>query len=121
METSKRLDKLIEQISAIYIESRNKQTLEKRLENYTQANLLITEANKLINDIQNFVVTLDMNKEDNSHIGKINEFIDMLSNNHLNFNETLSIVNQLMIISSGLPSDTQIQDNIQQEVIYEEI
>lgn len=117
---SKKLSKVMSQITTLHIESRKKQTFEKKLENYTCCVQLINEATKLMDDMQNQISKLDTSNVDKSHLGKINGYIDLLTNNALNFDEIIYIIEQLIAISNNLPMTTQIYDNIEQEIIYEE-
>ena len=79
------------------------------------------EASQLIENLQNQISKLDTIKADNPRIEKINCFIDLLTNGNLDFDETMNIINELCAISAGIPTTTQIFDNIEQEVIYEEV
>jgi hypothetical protein len=108
------------EISMICIDSQKKLTLEKKLENYTKGTLLISEANELIEKLQNEITNMDTSKINKTNFGKVNEYIDLLSVNNPNFDEVLYIIEQFRAINSGLPVTAQINDNIEQEVIYEE-
>lgn len=121
METSsKRLSKIISEISLICIDSQKKLPLEKKLENYTKGNLLIGEATQLLEKMQNEITNIDTNKINKVNFAKIGELIDLLSTNNPRFDEVVYIVEHLRAISSELPITAQTNDNIDQEVIYEE-
>lgn len=123
METfSKKLGHNISQMQIIYLDSNKKLSLEKKLENYNKSNLLMSESHELIDNLQKEILNLDTNNPVKTPNSKINELIELLSNNNNNpkFDEVLYIVQQLQNISKGLPVTTQITDNVNQEVIYEE-
>ena len=125
LETSnyRKLEKVMNQISFIHIESRKKQTFEKKLEHYTQCTILINEALKLIDEMKNQITNIDSlgTKADNLQIESMHKWIDLLNNDaQLNFDEIIHIVEQLNCIATGIPTTTQLNDNIDQEVIYEE-
>jgi hypothetical protein len=125
METSsKRLDKILNEISTIYIDSHQSSKtptqLSKKLQNYTKGTLLIDEAVQLIEKLQEEIKNMDTTKADKSHSSKINQYIDLLSISNQKFDNVLNLVEQFRGICSGIPNSTEIFDNIDQEVIYEE-
>ena len=65
------------------------------------------------------ISNIDSKKVDPSQEGNLNKFIDILSLG-TDFDETLYIADRLMSISAGIPSVTEIVDNVEKEVIYEE-
>jgi hypothetical protein len=126
METtsSKQLYDIMNEIRMIYIDSQNfgkkGVLLEKKLQNYTKGNLLIDQADQLIEKLEHDVQNLDMTKADKSNISKVKEYVDLLSRTNPRFDEILHMVEQLRAISAGLPKTAEAFDNIDQEVIYEE-
>jgi len=122
METSnKRLNNILNQIEMLYIDSHNnKLSLQRKLENYNKSSIFITQATQLIEKMQSEIQNLDTSKIDNSQNSKINELINMLSIKNTNFDQVIYIVEQLRAISSGQPIATEIIENVDQEVIYEE-
>jgi hypothetical protein len=120
MATFKKLKDIMSQIQIIYIESKQKISIEKKLENYNKANLYINEAEKLLEDLINNIKNLNTTNVDKSQISKVNHYIELLTSSNPKFDEIYFIVEQLMGIISGVPSTTSIIDNIDQEVTYEE-
>jgi len=124
METSsKRLDEIMKEINTIHIEARNPEinrSLEKKLQNYNKANILVEEATQLLNKMEIDIQKLDANQIDSSSIFKINDWIEWLTDRTLKFDEVVYIITQLQAIASGLPSDAEFIDNVDQEIIYEE-
>lgn len=118
--SSKKLQDIMSQIQIIYMDSKQKITFEKKLENYEKANLYINEAVQLIEKLQNDINNINNTKTDPAQIARVNQFIDMLSMNNPKFEEVLYIVQQLRAINAGLPTTTQITDNVEQEIIYDE-
>ena len=120
MENSdQRLTGLMSDISLIYLESKEKQTLQKKLENYTNGMTLINEAKQAIESLQTQVANLDMGNADKTQIANANRLIEILSTPNLNFKEVMNIVQQLRQISAGLPNAPKITNNTEKEVIYE--
>lgn len=120
METyTKRLNDIITQISIISIESQKKLSFEKKMENYNKGNLLINEATQLIEKLQDEIMNINTSKIDKSNISRLDEYINILSTNNPKFDEIIYIVKELYCMSSGLPLTAQINDNVDQEVIYE--
>lgn len=122
MENSdQRLVELMKDISLIYVEAKDKQTLQKKLESYTNGTTLINEAEQLLESLQNQIANLDMAKADKSQISNANKLIELLSTPNLNFKEVMGMIQQLRQISAGLPNTSHITDNMEKDVvIYEE-
>ena len=122
MENSeKRLVQLMSDISLIYVLSKEDQSLQKKFEHYQNANVLIPEAKKLIDDLQSEVYNLDMSKVDKSHTPNAKKLADLLTTPNLNFKEVAYIVKELKQMANGLPTTANVNDNMEKEVvIYEE-
>ena len=116
---SKRLNQIINDISGIYADSTRKITFKKKLENYATVSVLITEATRLIENLQEQITALDTSTANVDHIDRINEYCDLLTRN-INFDETMHITRELFAISLGIPTTSDIFDNIEDEIIYEE-
>jgi len=122
---SKRLARIEDELSLIYINSRENLSFEKKLESYSQANSFNEEGSRIIDNLQAEISSLtfnDLNPKENApviSINKINEYIDLLSNN-INFDEAMHIAKEFYAISLGIPTCSEIIDDINEEVIYEE-
>ena len=121
MENSeKRLVELMDEIGYIYVQSKNEQSLQKKLENYQNGMLLIDEAKKKLDDLQGEIVSLNMINGDKTLMANMKKLEELLSPN-LNFKEVMYIVAELKKIANGLPTTANINNNTQNEVvIYEE-
>lgn len=119
MEISKRLARINNDIMLTYTESKKKQSFEKKFENYTMCNQLISEANKILDEMQNQISRLDVDNLNVSHLEKINEYSDFLECNNPDFEQVLYITEQLISILNDLPNKCQIHDNIEQDVVQE--
>lgn len=117
METmNKRLDNVMREIQTIYVDSIDKRQLEKKLESYKKGSVLISEAMDLIKRMQNEISNLTETDIDNLQESRIDEFIDLLSSDDVNFDEVLYIINQLFAIRSKQPVITEVFDNINNDV-----
>lgn len=124
MESSEqRLTRLMDEIGMIYLQSKSKedQTLQKKLENYQNGTLLLSEAKKLLDELQNDVSTIDTSKISKSQITHAKKYIELLSAPNLNFTEVMRITTELKKMAAGIPTTTNVNDNVEKEVIiYEE-
>ena len=122
MENSdQRLVNLMTDINLIYLEAKEKKTdLQKKLEHYTNGITLISEAEQLLDLLQNQIAGLDMTKADKSQVGNAKSLIETLSIPNLNYKELINIVQQLKQISAGLPNTPKITDNMEKDALYEE-
>jgi len=124
---SQRLNHIITQVKTIAIDSHNhnhkNKNLSKKLEDYNKTNILITEASRLIEKLENEIMAMNnVSATNDPQIGNnIQEFIDLLSDSTINFDENMYIIEQLKLINAGLPTTTQIIDNVQQDqsFVYE--
>ena len=120
---SKRFDQLIKEINTIYIDARNPQTrptMEKKLQTYKKINMLVEESTQLLNKMEIDIQKLDAGQFDPSHSVKIDDWLELLSSNQLKMEEVIHIIGQLQAMSEDLPSEVEIVDNVDQEIIYEE-
>lgn len=116
-----KLAKIMTDINLLYVNSRNESSLQKKLENYQNSLVLITEAKNLIDNLHDGIANLDVSKADPSQIKNANKLIQMLNTPNLNFKELLYVTNELKKIAMGLPSEPKVNDNTEQETfIYEE-
>lgn len=123
METFKRLNRIMDEISIISIDSqilgKKPQQMEKKLQNYIKGNLLIDEASQLIEKLENDVKKINITKIDRTQINDIDKYIDLLEISNPHFNEILYIIETLYANSVSLPTSMQITDNVDQEIIHE--
>ena len=123
MNSSKTLNDIFQQVSYMYIESKNSNlTFEKKYEYYSRSAALINEADKIIEELKDQIVKLDSSKINlPSHTTtKIEYFIELLTTNRLKFTEILSIINHLFALFDNIPTKTQIFDNIEKELLLEQ-
>jgi hypothetical protein len=114
--TSKRLENILSDLSVICVESQRHTTLKQKFVNREKAQILVREATELLDNLQEEIKKFD---EKNVNSGQLNRYIDLLTNNS-NFDETLYVVNMLRSINAGVPTKSEITNNVEQEVIYEE-
>ena len=118
METSEqRLNQLLAEISVMCLESKDKLSLEKKFQIYNKSNILISEASKLIEAMEKEISNIDTSKVDNTQMDKAHQFIDLLSSGCLNFDQIIYVVQQLKLISIGLPCRPKITDHIDRDII----
>lgn len=122
METfNEKLGKIITDIELLYIDSKNVSktplSTEKKYQNYLKGSILIEEATRLLDKLQDEITKLDTSQADTSQISKINEYIDLLSKPGLSFDNVLQIVQDLKSISKGLPVGTKVHDYIEKEIV----
>lgn len=124
MDTNaKQLDHIMKEMDMIIVDSKNpnlKQTIEKKLQNYNKVNALSEEATQLLNKME-----VDVGRINGSHISqiqsmKINDWVEMLTSGHLKITETVYIVEQLQAMLDNFSPETDIIDNVDREIIYEE-
>ena len=124
METSnnnKKLTDLMNEISVMYVESIGTLTMQKKMENYNKASIMIEEAEKLIDTLQKEITDLPQNKITKIKMSRIiNELVKFLEAPQLKFSEVLSIVQELRTICNSLPTSVHVSNNLEQEIVYEE-
>jgi hypothetical protein len=121
--TYKRLSDLQTEIADIYkVYQLENMALSKRIELYNKATMMITEARKLLADLKNEIAATDVTKSvTKNDIANMNKWTDMMSYPNLNFDELLEMVNNIKMISNGLPTTAKIIDNVEHEVIHDMI
>lgn len=119
--SEQKLVKLINAINIIYIDSNKKSNLKSKLENYRKANILINEANNVIDQIQKDVQDIDISKIDRASNVNIDIFKDIINNGNPNIREVVYAIGQLKSIFTGIPSTQEIINHVDREVIYEEV
>ena len=82
---------------------------------------LATEAKDLIDLLKIEISNLDTSKVGKTQQSNIKKLEELLSCPNLNYDELMKIVQQFRSISAGLPTTTEIKDNVEKEVmIYDE-
>lgn len=119
----KRLGKIMQEAWLIYTNSRGNLTYSKKKENKEKLCILFNEATLLFEKLQAEITSIDtttdqFTKADASLVNKVNEYNDLLSKN-TNFDETMQILQELFSINSGIPSKSEIFDNVEDEIMYE--
>lgn len=124
METgNKKIEQLINDINSIFIDAKNptiRQTMERKLQNYNRINGMVEETTQLLNRMEMDIQKMEGVQMDQTQYMKINDWLEMLSSSNLGMKETIYIVEQLQAMLQGLSSETDIVDNVDQEIIYEE-
>lgn len=108
----------MDDISLIYIEGQESQSLQKKMENYNRGIKLISEAKEILNSMQKDIANLAPDKFDSSHVNNINHFVDLLSNPGLKLGELIYIVNYLKQVNASLPTTIQINDHVE-KILFE--
>jgi len=90
------------------------------LENYNKGIILIGEAKQLIDSLQKEINSLDTSNMAPSQTGDVNRLISLLEIPSLNFREVMTIVQELRSISAGVKTASNVTNNIEGQVIYEE-
>ena len=97
MENFNKFNEIRTQLNLFYLEIINKKlTLEKKLELREKSKYLVNEAKQLIMKMQNEISNMNSNTMNNSQTDLNDCMINILENPHVNFNEVLDIVKQLM-------------------------
>ncbi|MEM0354088.1 MAG: hypothetical protein QXW79_00765 [Thermoplasmata archaeon] len=117
-QSEQRLLNLMDEISLIYIEGQESQTLQKKMENYNRGMKLISEAKEILNSIQKDIANLDSTKFDSSHVNNINHFLDLLSNPSPKLTELIYIIKYLKNVEASLPTSIQVNDHVE-KVLFE--
>lgn len=119
MDPSKQLISIHNQIDTLFIESRKNPNFEKKYEYYLQCQDLHRESTKLIDELQILVNGLGT-APNRPTAEKINQYIELLEVDNLNFSEVLHIIGELNAYNNAIPHIVTVQDNMDQEIIYEE-
>lgn len=119
--TSKKLSRMMNEITAIYIESKGKLSIEKKWQNYNKGCILIGEADELIQKLQNDIANLNINiKETDTLIENLDQFVDLLKSDKISFDQVMYIAEQLEIANKVIPNNANIIDGVEHEVFYED-
>lgn len=113
---SRSLETVLNEIKLLYIE--NKDTLEpvsleKKFQNYQTCNLLVTEADTMIDSMIREVQSLKLGATgpttptSSDVIRQVDTYMDMLKHK-LNIKETVAVVTQLKSVLAGLPLGAEI-------------
>lgn len=122
METfNEKLGKIIADIELLYIDSKNvpktPSSTEKKYQNYLKGSILIEEATRLLDKLQEEIIKLDTSEVEPSQVIRIHEYLELLSKPGLSFDNVLQIVQDLKSISKGLPVGTKVYDHIEKEIV----
>ncbi|CAH6419919.1 Hypothetical protein MVR_LOCUS7 [uncultured virus] len=116
---SKSLETVLSEIKLLYIENKNTLetvSLEKKYQNYQTCNLLVTEADTMIDSMIREVQGLKLGAAGPDVMKQVDTYMDMLKH-RLNIKETVAVVTQLKATLAGLPTSAEIVDDL--KPIYE--
>lgn len=116
----KKLDGIINEMSLIYVNSLKKLSMSKKMEYYQKSIILIDEATKLFDEIENKISNLDtvaLNQTNNLKLENLN---NLLYKNGCTFSEASFVIEQLLAMDKNLPKHSEIIDNMEKQGMYEE-
>ena len=117
--SEQRLIEIISQVKVIYLDAKNK-NFSQRLENYRKCNLLVEEASRLIDNLQNEITNMDLRKATREQIQQSEKSVEFLTIPNLRFDEAMYVMKDLRSVELGLPFNPEIIDHIEKQVVYEE-
>lgn len=120
---NRRLKTIMNEINDIYSQSIETLPLQTKIENYNKGMILIRDAKELIDQLQKDIATITIptdNKISKDELQMIEKYSSLLESPGLEFGEILKIVDKIKEIGNGIAHNSQIHDNIQNEVLYVE-
>lgn len=115
METNYQLLNIICEVQRIYIDSKEKQPIAKKMENRNKGDILITEAKKLIDVLQNEISKMDSNTINKNRPSEVDRLIELASVPNINFKEVIYIINKLRAYNVATSENPQITDHIEND------
>ena len=125
MENIKRLDQIINEMSLIYIDSKQKLSMEKKIEYYVKTNSLINESSKLFEELEKTITSLDDNINDINNLNNsiqsdlnVDHLINLLSEKST-FTEVSYVLQKLLAQHNNLLQSSE-SIIIDKEDIYDD-
>lgn len=118
--TEQRLLLIMGKINTIHIDTlKQNLSMSQKLQNYHQSDILISEASDLLDKLQSQLDNIQIKNIDKSKHTRINEMLQLINVQNPSFNIILSSLEELESIASGLPTESEIINNINNDkVIY---
>lgn len=116
--TELKLNGLIADIKALQLESMETKHMHKKHENYNKGALLIAEAKKCLDKLQEEIKNLQLVDVSKNDVRMIDQLIDLLDVPNPKITEILYVVTQLKSFESIMPTKAHITNDIQNEIIH---